>query len=299
MVTERSVPFEDKDRLGKVSNSPSSPSISRPTQEYISPLSRIGKVLNVLRCRHRRSKEDLNADALKRYHSLLASGKTVPEKKQKEWYDKLAWWSEAKTKNGARIFVLAPRGPEAELDFPVDMRELWAYSLCKMHEVIVEEDSKFALVWVQLSDHRVWPWNVLSCLESLHERYSKNLEAVHVVHPSWSVRILRLLLWPLASDELWDYFYSHERVEFLDSFIDMKTFRLPKDVYEYDKWLDKQSEELHKQQQAKYGGGPSMFGGALGSTFGMSDEERQKNDLQMEELKRLLQAKGMDGTKRD
>lgn len=40
-------------------------------------------------------------------------------------------------------------------------------------------------------------------------------EAVHVVHPSWTVRFFRLVLWPLASDEFWDYFHSHERIELL------------------------------------------------------------------------------------
>lgn len=28
----------------------------------------------------------------------------------------------------------------------------------------------------------------------------------------------------------------------------MRRFRLPKDIVEYDQWLDKQAEELHKQQ---------------------------------------------------
>ena len=28
------------------------------------------------------------------------------------------------------------------------------------------------------------------------------------------MRFLRLVLWPLASDEFWDYFHSHERIEF-------------------------------------------------------------------------------------
>ena len=45
-----------------------------------------------------------------------------------------------------------------------------------------------------------------------------------MVHPSWTqllealrrllvlrTRFLRLILWPLASEEFWDYFHSHER----------------------------------------------------------------------------------------
>ena len=37
-------------------------------------------------------------------------------------------------------------------------------------------------------------------------------------------------------------------IEFLDVALDMRRFRLPKDIVEYDQWLDKQAEELHKQQ---------------------------------------------------
>ena len=37
--------------------------------------------------------------------------------------------------------------------------------------------------------------------------------------------------------------------------LDMRKFRLPKDIVEYDEWLDKQAEELHKQQALKHGQG--------------------------------------------
>ena len=42
---------------------------------------------------------------------------------------------------------------------------------------------------------------------------------------------------------------------FLDVALDMRKFRLPKDIVEYDQWLDKQAEELHKQQAMKHGQG--------------------------------------------
>jgi len=41
----------------------------------------------------------------------------------------------------------------------------------------------------------------------------------------------------------------------LDVALDMRKFRLPKDIVEYDQWLDKQAEELHKQQAMKHGQG--------------------------------------------
>lgn len=46
---------------------------------------------------------------------------------------------------------------------------------------------------------------------------------------------------------------------FLDVALDMRKFRLPKDIVEYDQWLDKQAEELHKQQALKHGQGRTMI----------------------------------------
>eukprot|EP00931_Biecheleriopsis_adriatica_P000484 TRINITY_DN100517_c0_g1_i1.p1 TRINITY_DN100517_c0_g1~~TRINITY_DN100517_c0_g1_i1.p1 ORF type:complete len:283 (-),score=70.03 TRINITY_DN100517_c0_g1_i1:65-913(-) len=258
-----------------------------------SPLSRLGDFLRLLTCKRRCTQEELQKRADKRYEELLALGRAVTPRKREDWYDRLLWWSEVKTKRGARVFVLAPRGPQGETEYAINMWELIAYALTKMHDAVVLEDTPFALVWVQQNDHRVWPWSAWRLSESLHARYSKNLEAIHVVHPSWTVRVLRLLLWPLASEEFWDYFYAHERIEFLDMALDMKKFRLPKDICEYDKWLDQQAQELHKQQAAKYGGPMgSGFGGMMGA--GAPDEERQKLEAQMEEMKRLLKEKGYD-----
>ncbi|CAJ1338471.1 unnamed protein product [Effrenium voratum] len=266
------------------------PLLKEPPEARPSPLSRLRDFLRAVTCQRRQVKAQ-------RYEQLLEVGRGVPERKREEWYDRLAWWSEVPTKKGAKVFVFAPRGPGGETEYPISMRELLGYALLKMDKVVVEEDSTFAVVWVQENDHRLWPVQAWRLSESLHERYGNNLEAVHVVHPSWTVRFLRLLFWPLASEEFWDYFQSHERVEFLDVALDMRRFRLPKDIVEYDKWLDKQAEELHKQQASKQGLGGS-FGGGFGGGFGNignSDEERKKLEQQMEEMKRALAQKGYSG----
>ncbi|CAE7425704.1 unnamed protein product, partial [Symbiodinium sp. KB8] len=131
------------------------------------------------------------ADAAQaRYEQLLKTGSAVDQRKREDWYDRLAWWTDVKTKSGARVFVLAPRGPRGETEYGINMHELLAYALSKMHRVVAEEDTRFAVVWVQLSDHRVGPWQCFRFAESLHERYAANLEAIHVVHPSWTTRIL-------------------------------------------------------------------------------------------------------------
>jgi len=242
--------------------------------------------------------EERRKVARDRYADLLALGRNVPLNRKEEWYDRLAWWTEAETKTGARVFVLAPRGPQGQPEAYINMWELLSFVLAKMDEVVVGKATKFAVVWVQLSDHRVWPWEAYRFSESLHERYSEHLEAIHVIHPSWTTRFLRLALWPLASEEFWDYFYSHERIEFLDTYVDFKKFRLPKDIHDYDKWLDQQASELNKQQAARTGGafGGGMMGyGGMGGMAGQTDAERQKLETQMEEMKRLLREKGFDG----
>ncbi|CAE7807560.1 unnamed protein product [Symbiodinium sp. CCMP2592] len=254
-----------------------------------SPLSRLGGLARLCACRRRKSKEEEADAAQARYEQLLKIGSAVDQRKREDWYDRLAWWTDVKTKSGARVFVLAPRGPRGETEYGINMHELLAYALSKMHRVVAEEDTRFAVVWVQLSDHRVGPWQCFRFAESLHERYAANLEAIHVVHPSWTTRILRLVLWPLASEEFWDYFHSHERIEFLDVALDMRKFRLPKDIMEYDKWLDQQAAELHKQQAMKQG---AMMSGSFGSMASGMDEERKKMDQQMEDMKRILEQKG-------
>lgn len=254
--------------------------------------------LHLVTCRRRRTAEELSLSRLQRYEQLLALGRAVPSQRR-ALYEKLVFWSTGKTKSGAKILVLAPRGPKAETEIYIDMRELFAFAVSIMHDPIVTEGCNFAVIWVQLSDHRAAPWTLWRLRSSLHDRYSSQLEAVHVVHPSWSVRILRLVLWPLASDDFWDYFHCHERIEFLDYFVDLKKFRLPKDIYEYDKFLDKQAQDLHEQSKKSlrgYGGG---LGGFSSSVDASEDVDRQQADAQMEELRRLLQQKGYDGRKVD
>jgi len=209
-------------------------------------------------------------------------GKSLSEK-QRYWYDKLCWWSDALTEEGNRIFVVAPRGPKGQIDYPIDMRELMAYCLTKLHDHVVTEQKRFAIVWVQLSDHRLWPWDLRRLKASLHPSYSQLLEAVHVVHPSWTVRILRILLWPIAEDALWDRFHSHERIEFMEGFISPEKFRLPKDIYEYDKWLDRQAQEMNSEAAKRFGGGTTgMFGG----------DEDKKIKEQMDSMKRMMEENG-------
>lgn len=63
----------------------------------------------------------------------------------------MAWWSEVKTKQGSKVFVLAPRGPQGETepgrsaceertaqDYYINMKELLGFALAKMHKERVE-----------------------------------------------------------------------------------------------------------------------------------------------------------------
>jgi len=246
-----------------------------------------------MQCCRRRSNEAEEVLAQQRYEDLLARGRAV-DSKQRHWYDKLCWWSDVSTKTGARIFCVAPRGPKGQTEYPISMWELIAYCLTKLHDHVVTESRQFAIVWVQLNDHRLGLMDLRRLKASLHPRYLAMLEGLHIVHPSWLVRALRLLLWPIAEDELWDRWHAHERVEFLDSHVDMKKFRLPKDIYEYDKWLDKQAQEATEQANKRFGSGGAS-GGLGGFGGGAMEAEGNKAKEQMDQFKRLLEERGKAG----
>eukprot|EP00928_Gymnodinium_smaydae_P045720 TRINITY_DN30435_c0_g1_i1.p1 TRINITY_DN30435_c0_g1~~TRINITY_DN30435_c0_g1_i1.p1 ORF type:complete len:295 (-),score=54.76 TRINITY_DN30435_c0_g1_i1:63-902(-) len=221
------------------------------------------------------------------YAELLQLGRGVTGVRR-EAYDRMAWWSDATTKGGSRVFIFAPRGPNGE-DMWLPMWELGAYALAKMHKHVVEEDKPFAVVWAQMSDHRIWPWSFAQFRHSLHESYRRNFEAVHLLHPSWSCRFLTLALWPIAADEFWDCFQSHERVEFLIPLMAGGKLELPEDILEYDKLLDKQGQEATEVARARMGGGAGGAFGGLGASAAAgsaaSKYEAEMNKL-FEELKR-------------
>eukprot|EP00929_Paragymnodinium_shiwhaense_P071143 TRINITY_DN36147_c0_g1_i1.p1 TRINITY_DN36147_c0_g1~~TRINITY_DN36147_c0_g1_i1.p1 ORF type:complete len:292 (+),score=51.45 TRINITY_DN36147_c0_g1_i1:83-877(+) len=238
-------------------------------------------------CCRRRSSADISA----KYGELRRRGEAL-SKKEKEEYAGMAWWTDAKTKNGARVFVLAPRGPGGDLTYDVPMMDLLAYVLTVMHEAVVVNEEQYAVVWAQGSDHRLWPWQAWRFKQSLPDAYRDGLEAVYVVHPSWTVRGLRLALWPFASEEFWDYFECEERLEFLESRIDLKAVKLPQDLYEYDKILDEQADSLSKQAASQMGVTQGMFTEA-------NDASSKQFKQQIEEMERILREKGFRDGKKD
>lgn len=51
------------------------------------------------------------------------------------------------------------------------MREFLGFALSKMHKTVIEEEQRYAVVWVQESDHRVGPWMAWRFSESLPETW--------------------------------------------------------------------------------------------------------------------------------
>jgi len=240
-------------------------------------------LLGILTCQRRRSPDVAD----EQYQKLLLRGRRLPAAK-KQFYAKLAWWTPAKTKSGARIFVVAVREIEVSEDVPhIDMWDLASYVLYLLHDPVVSKHIKYAIVWAQYSEHRAWPRLAYRFKTMLPAPYRDRIEAVHVVHPSWTVRILRLLLWPVASEEFWDYFYSHERVEFLDTVVDIKALKLPDDLHRYDKFLDTQAQEMSEQARRQMGHH------GYGMDVGI---DAKKEQGQLAELERLLRERNSAGT---
>lgn len=196
-------------------------------------------VLGILTCRRRAAASGL-AYA---YRCLILAGRGLPVEEQ-EKLKTMAWWSEATSKAGNRVFVFAPRGEGEEDDVEgyIDMWKILSYATSEMHEHVVMQNKKFAVVWIQLNDHRISMGQYWSFKRKLHEHFGKNLEAIHVVHPSWTMRLLCLSWIPLANDDFWNKFFVHERVEFLDDFVDLKALSLPSYVQDHDRGLDNMDE---------------------------------------------------------
>lgn len=223
------------------------------------------------------------------YETLRKRGVALTQE-DKALFKMMAWWSLCKTKTDAKVFLVAPRWPGNVEDY-VDMEKLVAYAISTMDDHVVKNNERFAVVWVQFSDHRVWPHSAWSIKRNLHERYSTNLEAVHVVHPSWSIRFLRLALWPFASDEFWDKFECHERVEFLDTFMDVSKLELPQDIFEYDKFLDRQADELSQETAKQMSGRFGTFGASpnISGLDSSNDPETKKYQEQLDTLKKMME----------
>lgn len=166
---------------------------------------------------------------------------------------RLAWWSHEKTLQGASIFVLAPR----ELDVGGDklrlsMHRLIAYALSVLHEHVVKQDKRFVLVWVQLNDLGMWPHSAWKLKNSLHGMYAKNVDAVHVVHPSWTTRVVELALCASSTpslERIGEKLYCHERLRFLEKYFSLKALGLPSDMYDHDDLLDIKAEMARRQAE--------------------------------------------------
>lgn len=244
------------------------------------------RIMRVVSCRRRAPPaNDLPAG----FRELVKTAKGLSSEETTA-FAKMAYWSVAETKQSARCFVLAPCVAGGDYGEYVDMAKLLAYCVSKMHDHVVTQDKEYAVVWLQYSTHRIGPLAAWNFKRSLPERYALNLEAVHVVHPSWGIRFMRLFLWPFAQEVFWDVFQSHERIEFLDTSIkSVKNLELSRHLYEYDRFLDKQAEEMAREANKQ-----------MGHQFAQS-EEGDPNDAdtktyqdQIAEIQRLIKAQGLD-----
>eukprot|EP00928_Gymnodinium_smaydae_P025116 TRINITY_DN20112_c0_g1_i2.p1 TRINITY_DN20112_c0_g1~~TRINITY_DN20112_c0_g1_i2.p1 ORF type:complete len:294 (+),score=61.22 TRINITY_DN20112_c0_g1_i2:39-884(+) len=192
------------------------------------------------------------------YRAAVLEGRALADE-QRRRFAAMAYWSAAEVEGGARVFVLAPRGDDGDLDGGVDMWALLHYALSVMHDHVVEQRRPFALVWILAGDHRLWTCSAFRLRRTLHDAYTEKIVEFHMVHPSWAVRLIQLALWPVVSESFWDRVFCHERIEFLSSHVSIPRLQLPADIVEFDKFLDKE-QQLMTEQGAMLSGGPVMQG---------------------------------------
>ncbi|CAK0828018.1 unnamed protein product [Prorocentrum cordatum] len=179
------------------------------------------------------------AGSSRAYEGLLATGRAAAA--SGKGLRGMAFWSRARAKSGADVFVLAP--PE---EAAVDIWSLLAFCAGEMHERVVEQDRPYVVVWLQVADHKVWPYSAWRFLSSLHKKYGELLESLHVVHPSDTLRTMSFALWPVVSESVWDWLLLHERVDFLSEHLDVGQLELPEEVTTFDAFLDR-VDDLHGQ----------------------------------------------------
>lgn len=240
-------------------------------------------VAHTLTCRRRVK----NKSGHPAYQTLLMDGQTLP-RGVSDSFAKMAWWHECKSKDGVHIFVMAPRGPWEHLEKHVDMWKFISYCVCQLHSHVVSSNKSYSIILFQFNTQRMWTWSMISLKRQLHPRYVQNLKSLHVVHPSWSLRMLGLVLWPVAEDELWDWFVQHERVEFLHNIVDLKNFALPGDIYKYDKFLDEEARSQKPPTHSGFGGSGGMFGSFDTSAL---NAQREELDKQMSKLDKLTKSR--------
>ena len=128
-------------------------------------------LLGLIACRRRaRPAEDPHTA----YRALL--GRELSEE-DRAAFAGMAWWSDAVTRGGGRVLVLAPRGTDDAED-PIDMWGLLSYVLSLADERVVREGQTYSVVWVQRGDHRVSAWSAWQFRKSLHQRYLQNVDEV-------------------------------------------------------------------------------------------------------------------------
>ena len=148
------------------------------------------------------------------------------------------------------------------------------YATSLLHEHVVERNQRYILIWVQMNDHRFSILELVKLYRGLPQKYLDNLDALHVVHPSWSVRLLRLALWPICPVGFWDRFEAHERIEFLPEeclggSLAKLHAALPKELIDYDKYLDTvELPDVNQLGMSGFAGMPPMPDMDFGDTHG-------------------------------
>jgi hypothetical protein len=184
------------------------------------------------------------------YDALLSEGMKLSDQDCAA-YHRMVWWSDSLTAEGSRIFVLAPLNLDDLTDafcccLPrLNMRRLVAYVVRIMHEHVVKQDKAFAVVWLQLNELRLSPLKMWQMKHRFHAMYAKNLEVMHIVHPSWTIRCLELAsfcdFWPFAENCM-EKVHVHERIEFLARHIDLQALALHAEFFDHDEFLEMQNE---------------------------------------------------------
>mmetsp|Transcript_42182 Transcript_42182/g.98961 ORF Transcript_42182/g.98961 Transcript_42182/m.98961 type:complete len:257 (+) Transcript_42182:111-881(+) len=188
------------------------------------------------------------------YQRMLEAGSEVHQEDEAT-FKELVWWSAAKSREGARVLVLAPRGPADDPDGYIDMQKLLAYAVYVAHEQVFQHGDRFIVLWAEMAQRRCTIWEIYSFYRSLPHRCKEKLEAVHLLHPGWGMHLFQLVLWPVCAEDFWEHIYFHDRIQFMRQHIDLNELDLPQEIFDYDEWLDRDDQLTYSDAAASDLGG--------------------------------------------
>jgi len=159
------------------------------------------------------------------------------------------------------IFLFFP----AHMPEGADLERIVMYAIWLMHDPVVVGNRPYSAVWVcnNLEASQLGYFWFRRTYKMVPHEYHKNMRSLAIVHPGLGVRLTLLLLSYMLKASFWEKLVYADRIEFLDEVVEPKALELPNELYEYDRFLDREAAQMAEQHLSGAGMGGGMIGGGM------------------------------------